>query len=517
MELTSGWQTEELPRAAPDGRGRARADPVLSRRDAVPRGAGVLRGDRAGAGEGLRLPRAARRACPHPALRLLGRRRHGRQPRRARQDASARPWRASSRSIVNATSRNVRSSRSASRRARAASRSPPSCVKRLEHYMTLLPGARAITPARHDRMPYRVFLAQIGERLRGAYDGRASGYEKRAPVPRRRRAHRHEPQGQQGHQRRACSTSSACCGASTPSAFTWRRSMCASTRACCTRSSPRASPMPQWLTRSRARAPRPARRGAGEGPRSGDGARCPRQAHARGVRGHHAGPASLRGRCAIGYFIISGASGADDMLAALLLARWAAVYDKHTGEVALDIAPQFETEEALGSCGATMQELLADPLYRRHLEARGRRQCVLLGYSDSNKEAGTCASRFLIHQAQAEIAARAARRAASSTCCFTRAAAASRAAAAASRRSSRRRPRARWTACCASASRARRSSRATGCARSPCARWSAPSTRSASPPRRRAAAARAADAPAHLELAQLLAQREPRRLPPAGL
>ncbi len=32
--------------------------------------------------------------------------------------------------------------------------------------MTLLPGARAITPARHDRMPYRVFLAQIGERLR---------------------------------------------------------------------------------------------------------------------------------------------------------------------------------------------------------------------------------------------------------------------------------------------------------------------------------------------------------------
>jgi phosphoenolpyruvate carboxylase len=28
---------------------------------------------------------------------------------------------------------------------------------------------------------------------------------------------------------------------------------------------------------------------------------------------------------------------------------------------------------------------------------------VLIGYSDSNKEAGTCASRFLIHQAQAEI------------------------------------------------------------------------------------------------------------------
>jgi len=54
----------------------------------------------------------------------------------------------------------------------------PELTKRIEEYMTLLPGARAITPARHDRMPYRVFLAQIGERLRCTYDGRANGYEK---------------------------------------------------------------------------------------------------------------------------------------------------------------------------------------------------------------------------------------------------------------------------------------------------------------------------------------------------
>src|ERR1700732_4604180 len=107
---------------------------------------------------------------------------------------------------------------------------------------------------------------------------------------------------------------------------------------------------------------------------------------------------------AIGYFIVSGASGADDVLAALLLARWAEAYDKHTGEVALDLAPQFETAQALAACGRTMQELLADPLYRRHLDARGRRQCVLIGYSDSNKETGACASRFMIHQAQHDLA-----------------------------------------------------------------------------------------------------------------
>src|SRR5437870_5815184 len=60
--------------------------------------------------------------------------------------------------------------------------------------------------------------------------------------------------------------------------------------------------------------------------------------------------------------------------------------------------------EALERCGATMQELLADPLYRRHLEAHGRQQCVLIGYSDSNKEGGACASRFAIHQAQGALA-----------------------------------------------------------------------------------------------------------------
>ena len=110
------------------------------------------------------------------------------------------------------------------------------------------------------------------------------------------------------------------------------------------------------------------------------------------------------GADAIGYFIVSNASGADDMLAALLLARWAAAYDKRSGEVALDIAPQFENAAALGACGATLRQLLADPLYRRHLEARGRRQCVLIGYSDSNKELGACASRVTIHQAQNDLA-----------------------------------------------------------------------------------------------------------------
>ena len=294
----------------------------------------------------------------------------------------------------------------AQRLSQSASRVPVSAelAKRIEHYMTLLPGAQAITPARHDRMPYRVFLAQVGERLRSAYEGRASGYEgarqfrddialiaeqpagqprhQRRPIPRRApaAAHRHLRLSP-GNPRRAPARRRTAPG-HRPGA---RR--CAVAHAQPRRSA--ATALAEALEKDR-------------GPVT--------ELDALGKRTLAVFEAIMQGRhrygvSAIGYFIISGASAADDMLAALLLARWAAAYDKRSGEVALDIAPQFETEESLRSCGATMRELLADPLYRRHLEARGRRQCVLLGYSDSNKDAGTCASRFLIHQAQGELAA----------------------------------------------------------------------------------------------------------------
>ncbi|MFM7627089.1 MAG: phosphoenolpyruvate carboxylase, partial [Gammaproteobacteria bacterium] len=49
--------------------------------------------------------------------------------------------------------------------------------QRIEAYATRMPGARAAAPSRHDRMPYRVFLGQVAERLRATYDGRPAGYE----------------------------------------------------------------------------------------------------------------------------------------------------------------------------------------------------------------------------------------------------------------------------------------------------------------------------------------------------
>jgi phosphoenolpyruvate carboxylase len=98
-------------------------------------------------------------------------------------------------------------------------------------------------------------------------------------------------------------------------------------------------------------------------------------------------------------------AAADDMLAPLLLARWAEAYDKRTGEIALDIAPLFESVDTLERSGDIMRSLLADPLYRRHLDAHNRQQYVLVGYSDSSKESGLCASRVAAWNAQRGLAA----------------------------------------------------------------------------------------------------------------
>ena len=222
----------------------------------------------------------------------------------------------------------------------------PELSKRLEHYMTLLPGARAITPARHDRMPYRVFLAQIGERLRGAFDGRASGYE----------------QARQFRDDVALIAASLKANKGANAGLFYvkrllRRIDTFGFHLATLDVRQQAGVLhqviaqgladDQWLARTR----RERRDLLAEALEKDRGP--VRELDALGKRTLAVFEAIMQGRHrygpeAIGYFIISGAAGADDLLAALLLAHWAAAYDKHSGEVALDIAPLFETEESLG-------------------------------------------------------------------------------------------------------------------------------------------------------------------------
>ena len=71
----------------------------------------------------------------------------------------------------------------------------------------------------------------------------------------------------------------------------------------------------------------------------------------------------------------------------------------------IDVVPLFESAVALESADGVLGPILADARYRRHLEGRGNRQEVMLGYSDSNKESGFLAANWQLHRAQAALVA----------------------------------------------------------------------------------------------------------------
>jgi phosphoenolpyruvate carboxylase len=277
----------------------------------------------------------------------------------------------------------------------------PELGRRIEEYRSLLPGAPGIAPSRHDFMPYRVFLGQVAERLHRTYHSRPQGYEKPAQfradialVAASLLSHRGTHAGLYPVRRllRRIDT------------FGFHLATMDLRQHTDVHHAVIAAGLddPGWPQRDSA------------------------ERHARLIEilDRDLGPtgvfdalgrrtlgvfdAVMQGRHrygtdAIGLYIVAGATRADDVLAPLVLARWASACDKRTGEAAIDVAPQFDSVETLDSCAGVMRELLQDSAYRRHLEARGRVQTVVIGYSDSNRDSGLVAARLAAYQAQRNL------------------------------------------------------------------------------------------------------------------
>jgi phosphoenolpyruvate carboxylase len=103
-------------------------------------------------------------------------------------------------------------------------------------------------------------------------------------------------------------------------------------------------------------------------------------------------------------FILSMARNASDVLSVQLLARRAGLLEVDEGGECtanhLRVTPLFETVDDLGRAPEVLGHLLEDPFYRSSLTQSDDLQEIMLGYSDSGKDAGYVTSNWTLYKAQ---------------------------------------------------------------------------------------------------------------------
>ncbi len=102
-------------------------------------------------------------------------------------------------------------------------------------------------------------------------------------------------------------------------------------------------------------------------------------------------------RGALGCYTISMARQASDVLAVELLLKASGLRSP------LPVVPLFETLDDLNRSAVVVDQLLSIPQYLKHLQGR---MMVMIGYSDSSKDAGMLAASWAQYQAQEALVAR---------------------------------------------------------------------------------------------------------------
>ncbi|MGI9277925.1 MAG: phosphoenolpyruvate carboxylase [Endozoicomonas sp.] len=103
---------------------------------------------------------------------------------------------------------------------------------------------------------------------------------------------------------------------------------------------------------------------------------------------------ACEGQKALGAYVISMAYQPSDVLAVALLLKECGV------DFAMPIAPLFETLEALDGASACIETLMSLPWYRGYCHGG---QMVMIGYSDSAKDAGWMAAAWAQYRAMEEV------------------------------------------------------------------------------------------------------------------
>lgn len=108
------------------------------------------------------------------------------------------------------------------------------------------------------------------------------------------------------------------------------------------------------------------------------------------------------GEKAVSTYIISMTHTAEDLLRVLLLARESGLVDlaDDPPRSRLDVVPLFETLADLNGSADLMDSLFQSRVYRRQLRARDMRQEIMIGYSDSTKDAGLLPASWALYRAQ---------------------------------------------------------------------------------------------------------------------